>query len=155
MNLKATLPAVCTDATYTPPVDTTKAESYYFWDIDGAPFNKSVYTPYVTNVLAGLRLTYYFEYSTECTQQLQNFMSQIYYSNKNLTCEPVDGTVTDFDKYKLLVYYAGRVVSTEVANSFQNCYLFGNSVYNVANKRIQTFADFTDFYTSFLFNLLS
>lgn len=55
---------------YVPSTDATVANNYKFWSIDGAPFNKSVYTPYMTNILTGLKLTYYFEYSTECTQQV-------------------------------------------------------------------------------------
>jgi hypothetical protein len=54
-----------------------------------------------------------------------------------------------------MVFYASRVVSTEFANSFYNCYLFTNSIDNIVTTRLTTFADFTDFYTSFLFNLLS
>ena len=54
-----------------------------------------------------------------------------------------------------MIYYASQVVGTEGANSFYYCYLFGKSAYSVATTRMQTFADLTDFYTSFLFNLLS
>ena len=47
------------------------------------------------------------------------------------------------------------VASTEFANSVYNCYLLTNSVVGVVTTRITTFVDFTDYYTSFLFNLLS
>ncbi len=36
-----------------------------------------------------------------------------------------------------------------------NCYLFSASVKEVATYRYSQFADFTDLYTSFLFNLLA
>lgn len=137
------------DSTYTPSTDATIATNYYFWSIEGAPFNKSVYTPYVTNVLTGLRLTYYFEYSTECTQQVQNLLSQIYFTVKNGTCNDPQWDI------QLMVYYASQVMSTEFANSFYNCYLFASSVESVAAARFAKFSDFTDLYTSFLFNLLS
>lgn len=48
-----------------------------------------------------------------------------------------------------------RVISTEFANSFYNCYLFGKSVKKVTKSRVSSFADFADLYTSFLFNMLS
>jgi hypothetical protein len=54
-----------------------------------------------------------------------------------------------------MVYYVSQVMSTEFANSFYNCYLFASSVESVAAARIAKFSDFTDLYTSFLFNLLS
>lgn len=54
-----------------------------------------------------------------------------------------------------MIYYASQVVSVELANSVYYCYLFGSSIDTFVTKRISTFADFTDFYTSFLFNLLS
>jgi len=46
-------------------------------------------------------------------------------------------------------------MSTEFANSFYNCYLFASSVEKVSTARIAKFSDFTDLYTSFLFNLLA
>jgi hypothetical protein len=54
-----------------------------------------------------------------------------------------------------MIYYVSRVMSTEFANSFYNCYLFTTSVQKVAVARISKFSDFADLYTSFLFNLLS
>lgn len=46
-------------------------------------------------------------------------------------------------------------MSTEIADSFYYCYLFAKSVDKVATQRLNAFIDFTDLYTSFLFNLLS
>lgn len=42
-----------------------------------------------------------------------------------------------------------------MANGILNCYLFEKSVEEVVTFRISQFTDFTDVYTSFLFNLLS
>lgn len=83
---------------------------------------------------------------------MQNLLSQVFYTVKNVSCT----SETDlFIAYKQMSYYASQVFSTEFANSFYNCYLFGNSIYKVADSRLSKFSDFTDFYTSFLFNLLS
>lgn len=54
-----------------------------------------------------------------------------------------------------MIFYASQAFSTEFANSFYNCYLFGSSIEKVVRTRISNFADITDFFTSFLFNLLS
>lgn len=61
-HLKAPLPAVC-EKTFVPTVDPALPASFYFWSLTGAPFNASVYTPYVKSILAGLKLPSYFEYS--------------------------------------------------------------------------------------------
>jgi ABC-type uncharacterized transport system YnjBCD permease subunit len=74
----------------------------------------------------------------------------MYFTYKNGTCN----TPTAYD-VTLMSFYVSQIVSTEFANSFYNCYLFSNSVQKVATTRLATFADFPDFYTSFLFNLLS
>jgi hypothetical protein len=54
-----------------------------------------------------------------------------------------------------MVYYTSQVISTEGADSLYYCYLFASSVESVVNKRLDTFVDFSDLYTSFLFNMLS
>lgn len=54
-----------------------------------------------------------------------------------------------------MIYYSSQVFSTEFANSYYNCYLFSASVQKVVTTRLNTFSDFADLYTSFLFNLLS
>lgn len=115
----------------------------------GAPFNASVYTPFTTKVLQGLKLTSFFEYSTECTSQVFNLISQVYYVYKNGTCN-----VPQYDIRKM-IYYTSQVIATEGSNSFYNCYLFSASVEKVVTTRLNTFMDFPDLYTSFLFNLLS
>jgi len=75
-SIKATLPSECA-AGYVAPTS-----SYDFWSLAGSPFNSSGYTTYITNVLSGLRLTYYFQYSTECTRSVQNLLTDVYLGNK-------------------------------------------------------------------------
>ena len=72
----AALPPECA-AGYVPPTS-----SFDFWSLAGSPFNSSGYTTYITNVLSGLRLTYYFQYSTECTRAVQNLLTDVYLGNK-------------------------------------------------------------------------
>jgi hypothetical protein len=76
-------------------------------------------------------------------------LSQVWYTYKNGSCN-----VPDYDIRKM-IYYTSQVISTEVANTYYYCYLFGASVESVVNKRLDTFVDFSDLYTSFLFNMLS
>ena len=54
-----------------------------------------------------------------------------------------------------MIYYSSQVFATEFADSYYNCYLFSASVEKVVTMRLNTFSDFADLYTSFLFNLLS
>ena len=54
-----------------------------------------------------------------------------------------------------MIYYSSRVIGTEVSDAFYYCYLFYSSIDTVVKKRLATFVDFPDIYTSFLFNLLS
>ena len=54
-----------------------------------------------------------------------------------------------------MIYYSSQVFGTEFADSYYNCYLFSASVEKVVTTRLNTFSDFADLYTSFLFNLLS
>ncbi len=73
---KVTLPSQCASGYVIPTT------SFDFWSLSGSLFNASGYTTYITNVLTGLRLTYYFQYSTECTKSVQNLLSDIYLGNK-------------------------------------------------------------------------
>jgi hypothetical protein len=54
-----------------------------------------------------------------------------------------------------MIYYTSQVISTEIADTYYYCYLFSASVEKVVNSRLDTFVDFSDLYTSFLFNMLS
>ena len=54
-----------------------------------------------------------------------------------------------------LPFFVSYSISTDFANSFYNCYLFGKSIYKVEAKWVNTFSNFADLYTSFLFNMLS
>jgi hypothetical protein len=108
-----------------------------------------VYTPFSTNIRAGLKLSSFFEYSDQCVTNIQNALSQVWFVYKNGSCN-----VPEYDERKM-IYYTSQVISTEGANSFYFCYLFTSSVESVVNKRLDTFVDFSDLYTSFLFNMLS
>lgn len=82
-------------ATYTP-----SETSYKFWDFyAGAPFNKSVYTPFSTNIRTGLKLTSFFEYSDQCITNVQNALSQIWFIYKNGSCN-----VPEYDIRKMIYY---------------------------------------------------
>ena len=57
--------------------------------------------------------------------------------------------------FKDMSFNISSIIGTNFANSILNCYLFGESVNSTISKRLAAFTDFTDFYTSFLFNMLS
>ena len=90
---------VCWD-NYTLPTSEKNMSSFYFWDISGAPFNKSIYAPYIKNITSGARLSSFYDYPNECVMYTMNFLSQIYYTYKNGSC--------NLPRYeiKYMVYYA-------------------------------------------------
>ena len=80
---------------------------------------------------------------------VQNFLSQIWYTYRNGTCSKPQYDV------KMMVYYAAEVFGNEFADSFLNCFKFGASIELVTRKRLGLYSDFTDFGSSFMFNLLA
>lgn len=108
-----------------------------------------MYTPFSTNIRTGLKLPSFFAYSDECITNVQNALSQVWYVYNNGSCN-----VPEYD-IRNMIYYTSQVISYEVANAYYYCYLFSSSVDSVVNKRLDTFVDFSDLYTSFLFNMLS
>lgn len=54
-----------------------------------------------------------------------------------------------------MLFYVSNVVSYEFANTFYYCYLFSTSVDFVVTNRVTRFSDWTDWSSSFLFNLLA
>ena len=98
--------------------------SFDFWTLRGSLFNASGYTIYIKNVLAGLKLNYYFQYSTECTQSVQNLLSDIYLGNKIYTCQS-----DPKEEWTTLPFFVSYSISTDLANSFYKCFLFGRSIY--------------------------
>ncbi len=54
-----------------------------------------------------------------------------------------------------MAYYTSEVISKDFANTFYYCYRFASSFEFVVRRRLGLFSDFSDWYSSFLFNLLS
>jgi hypothetical protein len=52
-------------------------------------------------------------------------------------------------------FFVGGVISNEFGPYIYNCYIFWADVKDYIKTRKETFVDFSDVYTSFLFNLLS
>lgn len=53
------------------------------------------------------------------------------------------------------MFNVSNIVGGPFANTLYNCYLFLDDVEDYTLTRLSQFVDFTDGYTSFLFNLLS
>jgi hypothetical protein len=53
------------------------------------------------------------------------------------------------------IHNVSTIVAEPGNNAVYYCYLFGKSVETYTEKRLSTFVDFTDVYSSFLMNLLS
>ena len=109
------------------------------------PFTSTEYWTYIKAFQTGFRLNT-FSYSSQCVTSASLLLNDVFYYQRNLSLTP--------SKNKH-AYNISLIISGDFANSFLNCYLFETSFVSFWEQRISSFAGFTDFYTSFLFNLLS
>ncbi len=65
-----------------------------FWAMGGAPFNRSIFAPYILNVTSGLKLSFFYDNPNECVKYTMNSLTRIWYVNWNGTC-------TSGEKYDL------------------------------------------------------
>lgn len=62
---------------------------------------------------------------------------------------------TETDSKNMHAYNISNIVGKNFATSFLNCYLFYDGFTNWWQNRLSSFVDFTDVYTSWMFNLLA
>lgn len=104
----------------------------------------------MTAVQTGLKLTYYFDYSNECISSSSYTLDDVYWVHDNATLGYDNGY-----NYTDISFNVSEIIGGNFASGVFNCYLFYNSMDEVVAYRYSQFADFTDVYTSFLFNLLA
>jgi len=131
------------------PTAASNTSSYRFWDINGAPFNKSIFAPYVLNITSGSKLNFFYDYPNECFQNSMNFLTKIYYVYWNGSCSNPQYSILN------MTYNSSQAIGIEMANMIYYCYQFYYSVDFTTRKRLSLFSDQYDFWSSFLFNLMS
>lgn len=68
---------------------------------------------------------------------------------------PAPGRYNGDRQYEMVSFNVSQVLSKNFASTFYNCYSMLNSAYQMTGIWLNSFVDFSDVYTSFLFNLLS
>jgi hypothetical protein len=80
----------------------------------------------------------------------------MFYLHQNITGYTLPEVKDNGDRQtEMVAYNISNIVSKNFASAILNCYLMTSSAYSSAQTRLSQFADFSDVYTSFLFNLLS
>lgn len=59
------------------------------------------------------------------------------------------------EEWAYIMIYVSKWISSGMDSAMYNCYLFGTSLYTVSTVKMATFLNFSDYYTSFLYNLLA
>lgn len=112
------------------------------------PFTGTIYNVYLRAFQSGLKLSSYYDKSTECVSFTQALLDDIFYLHQNITSPTNEG-------WQAVMFNVSYIIGRNYANTFLNCYLFGKSVKDYTQKRISRFVDINDVFLSFTFNLLS
>lgn len=119
------------------------------------PFSKTVYQSYASAVQTGLALKW--TSTAVCFQSSYKFLDDLFYIHQNIT--GYDVTVAGVTTFKdnedrqveMVAFNISNVVSRNFASMFYNCYVMIQSGIDQTNVWFNSFLDFTDVYTSFLF----
>jgi hypothetical protein len=105
----------------------------------------------------GGKLSSFYDYSSTCIDNVVVALSDIYYyqSGKVNNETLLAATKSEQDRIFLNIVNASTIAAEPANKAFYYCYRFLDSVETYTKKRIDTFVDFTDVYSSFLVNLLS
>ena len=111
------------------------------------PFSLTDYNQYLIAVVNGLKLTNYYDYSTDCQKYTVLFLDDLFYYHNNRSVVNAD--------WNHQMYNISGIIGGNFNNMLYKCYLFKTSVDQVTTQRMNAFVDTEDIYTSFLFKLLS
>ncbi|CDW87227.1 UNKNOWN [Stylonychia lemnae] len=120
-------------------------------DIALDPFFK-----YAAAVQTGLSLKY--TSSAVCFQSAYSLLNDAFYLHQNITGYNNNaGTrITNGNRqYSMIAFNVSNIIAKNFANTYSNCYTTLSSAQSQTDVWLDQFVDFTDVYTSFLFNLLS
>eukprot|EP00347_Sterkiella_histriomuscorum_P006356 403353073 len=123
--------------------------------ITEAPFTSTDYYKYAVAVQTGLALKW--TSSAVCFQSTYNFLNDLFYTHQNYTGYTLNSvTKTNGDRQiPLVTFNVSQVISKNFASSFYNCYTMLTNGISQTQIWFNSFVDFSDVYTAFLFNLLA
>jgi hypothetical protein len=110
-------------------------------------FSDSKWDDYLEALQSGFKLSTYFDYSAECIDSTTELLDDLFLLYTNRT--------TDGATWYEQMFFMGYSTSEHFGPYVYNCYLFWADVKDYIKTRKETFIDFSDVYTSFLFNLLA
>jgi hypothetical protein len=122
---------------------------YSLWDEKW--FTSTIWNVYLTAFQSGLKLSSFYDYSSQCISGFQAMMDSIYFLQKNITSVKSDL----LNNWNSVLFNVSNIVAGPMATTVYQCYLFLDDVEDFTKTRWSGFSVFTDMYTSFLFNLLS
>jgi len=106
----------------------------------------------------GLKLHYFYDYPDLCLDQVELFLDQLYPLYVNIT----DITLPDSsepstlnDDWYQIMFNITNIISNPFNEAFYNCFLFVESIVEQQQNYNTQFTNASDFYISFLFNLLA
>jgi hypothetical protein len=100
-------------------------------------------------------LASYYDYSDECINSFSALASDLFYYHQNYTGKASTTANPRSNAWDYQMFNITGVIGGDLNNAIYYCYLFENSVELYTLQRWSTFVSIQDFYTSFLFNLLS
>ncbi len=124
---------------------------YNWYDLWNQFFTDTVIYDYVGDIDTGLKLSSFFDYSTECFDYNIAIMDQVYNFHDRLSTG-MEATVLNMTVE--IIFFWTNVASTDFKDAIINCFWFGEDVGEVVQQRINGFEDMTDFWLSLLFNVL-
>lgn len=111
------------------------------------PFTSTIYNVYLRAFQSGLKLSSYFDFSTDCVSSMQALLDDIFYFHQNITNPTVTKNGIAFN----ITNFLGK----NFADSLYKCYLFQTSVNTFLKARFARFLNFEDVFFSFTFNMLA
>lgn len=88
--------------------------SYNIWSVN--PLSSSSIYPYITGVQSGLKLTFYFDYSTECISNTVDTVDDVYYLHENATESGYS--------FEQISFNVSEIIGNDLSASIYYCYMF-------------------------------
>ena len=103
----------------------------------------------MTSVITGLKLDSFFDFSDNCFDEITESLDWVngLKEEQSVIC----GTAA----WSCTMFYIADWIAEPINLSFLNCYLFTTSVSQNIRTKLNSFLNFLDVYSSFLFNTLA
>ncbi|CDW77793.1 UNKNOWN [Stylonychia lemnae] len=130
-----------------------RVEAVSIWK--DSPFTSTQYYQYAQAIQTGLALKY--TSSAVCFQNTYSLLNDLFYLHQNITGYTISSVAysNGVRQVSMVSFNVSNIISRNFANTFSNCYTMTANFQSQTAVWLDSFVDFSDVYTSFLFNLLS